>query len=413
MKKLNHLLVFLLGIAIISCVDHQDDSLSDKKIPDGSREVKINVAPSYDLSNTIAYSMYDSLAMNATSRSLSVPIGSGDIIYFVDKDSKAVLAAATLKSTDTELTVNAETVTAALHDIIPSYLRLSSEDKSKFAQTASNSAAYKKLVSTIDLKMKNGESIFKSNSGYVADLRAVNNYISENYSSSKVNQAASRSTTQDIRYWIKDGSPLRLANQCFTYANAVFTPDNGNPAVSYLLKPRPITFDYSQESIQVCDLPDGNYKLKLSQKTDEARKYNEYGFANNLVNLSLGDNYWNMVNGDGGPACFNGIMDYIQDDMNGIYANPPTNLASFLALTMAKIFKVLPYMVGNQNCIQFFGNNEIATHILIERTMLLFDVIEPDMFLHEMGGFFVYFEANYVPFEFENYIKIENGGIKW
>lgn len=414
MKKINQLLVFMLGILVVSCVDQQDEITQlDNVIPEGSREVKINVAPSFDLSNTIAYGMYDTLVMNSSSGSLAVPIGAKDIVYFVDKDSKKILAAASLKSSENEIAINAETVTAALHDILPSYLRLSAEDKLKFSESATNSSEYKKLVSTVDQIMKSGESIFKANSEYVADLRAVSNYISENFSTSKGNKVASRTTTQDLRYWIKSGAPLRIANQSFTYVNAVFTPENGGPASSYLLNPRPITFDYSQESIREFNKPDGYYTLKLTQRMDEARAKNEYGFANNLLNMSLGENYWNMVDGDGGEGCFQGMMDYIEEDMNRIYANPPTDAFSFYNLALATMFKVIPYFVSNQNCIQFFGSNEMAAHILSERTMLLSEVLEPYAFLEELGGFVFYFEANYVPFEFENRIKIEDGAIKW
>ena len=416
MKKLNHLLVFFMGILVISCVDHQEDPTQDteKTIPPGSREVQVNIDSKYDLSNTIAYGISDTLDMSASRLSLISSSGEKDIVYFVDKNSKKIKAVATLLPSENELNINATTVTAALHDIIPSYLSLSPDDRTKFNQSASSLPEYQNLMTRVDALLAGGEGIYTPSDGYVADLRAVSSYISKNYTmANKSSGAAARTTTQNLAYWIKEGPPFRIANQSYTSVNARLTPVAGGSNSNYLMNPRPLTFDYSQESITEINAINGEYYLNLSQSANGAREKNEYAFANNILAMSLGESFFNRINGDGAEACADAIMALVQDDFDMIYANPPANEQEAFYLAIDIISDILPSVVRNQYCIQTFVNNEVLIYIMAERILMLMAVVDQNTLLQEMGGFAFYFESLYLPFEFENRIKVEDGYVTW
>ena len=415
MKKLNHLLLAALALIAFSCVDSQEeDFLLDagtKTIPAGSREVKINLDSKYDLTNTVAYSMFDTMAMNVKNRTLAVPHGASDVVRFVEKNSDKILAVVHLKANETQLNVNAETVAASLHDIIPAYAALSVEARLDFDQTAPSSPAYRSLVSTVDRLLSSKAGIYSADSELVSNLRAMNSLIAKNNTDQNSTGDASLRVSQDMKHWISSGESPRINNHSFAYVEAKFTPnrdDKGKDPYSFILNPRPIT--PNQYSITDTDVPDGYYTLTLTQKSAGARQANQMALANNLLYLSIGE-YFNMLQIQGAAPCANHILDETYSELEEAFANPPQNMATAYLQALAIAASVTEQLLESPTCAQFVNDNAVVLASIAQRAVLLAAILDGPTLLQEGAGFLFYMEALFMPFEFQENLMIYNGDV--
>jgi len=415
MKKLNQLLMACLALLVFSCADnHEEEFLLDagsKTIPVGSREVKINLDTKYDLSNTVAYSMYDTMAMNVTNRTLAVPHGASDMVMFMEKNSDKVLAVVALGANETQLNVNAENVTAALHDIIPAYASLSAEERLNFNQTAPSSPAYRSLVSTVDRLMSSKEGIYSTDSELVSNIRAMNSLIAKSYSDQNSSGDADLRVTQDMRQWITSGEAPRINNRSYAFVEAKFTPnrdDKGMDPYSFILNPKPIA--PNQYSITDTDVPDGYYTLTLTQKSSAARQANQMALANNLLFLSIGE-YFNMLQIQGAAPCANYMVDQMYAELDEAFANPPQNMAAAYLQSLAIAASLTEELLESPVCASFVRNNEALIASIAQRALLLAAILDGPTLLQEGAGFMFLLEALYLPFEFQENLMIYNGNV--
>jgi len=415
MKKLNHLLFACLALLVFSCVENQEEEFllegENKAIPAGSREVKINLDSKYDLTNTVAYSMYDTMAMNVKNRTLAVPHGASDMVLFVEKNSDKVLAVVAVGSNDTQLTLNAETVSAALLDIIPEYASLSVEERQNFAQTASSTPAFRSMVSTVDRLLSSKQGIYSTDSELVANIRAMNSLIAKSYADQNSTGDASHRVSQDMRHWITSGESPKINNRSFAYVEARFTPnrdDKGKETHSYILNPRPISPD--QYSITDTDVPDGYYTLALTQKSSAARQANQMALANNLLFLSVGE-YFNMLQMQGAAPCANYMIDEMYSELDEAFASPPQNMMAAYLQALAIAASLTEELLESPKCAQFIQNNEAVIAMMAQRALLLAAILDGPTLLQEGAGFMFLMEALYLPFEFQENLMIHHGNV--
>ena len=414
MKKLNQLLLLFLGFMVLSCVDSQEDEfLIDagiKEIPAGSREVKINLDSKYDLTNTVAYSLYDTMAMNVTSRTLAVPHGASDMVTFMDKNSDKILAVVKLGANETQLNINAENVTAALHDILPAYASLSVEDRQQFDQSAPSAPAYSSLISSVDRVLASKEGIFSTNTELVNNLRAMNGFIAENYSTQS-NGDANQRVTHDMSHWIQSGEAPAINNRSYGYVEARFTPnrdDKGKDTHSFVLSPRHIYPNHY--SITETELPDGYYTLTLTQKSSAARQANQMALANNLLFLTIGDQF-NMLQRQGAEECANTMVTSMYAELDKLYANPPADMDDAFLKALSISARMTNELLTTSTCQRFVNNNRALIASIAQRALLLAAVLDGPTLLQEGAGFIFLMEAIYMPFEFKENLMIHHNKV--
>jgi len=415
MKKLNKLLMAFLALLVFSCVDNQEeDFLLDagtKVIPAGSREVKINLDPKYDLTNTVAYSRFDTMAMNVKNRTLAIPHGASDMVMFMEKGSDKVLAVVALGANESQINVTAENVTAALHDIIPAYAALSVEERQNFNQTAPSSAAYRSFVSSVDRLMSSKGGIYSTDSELVSSIRAMNSLIAKSYADQNSSGDASHRISQDMKLWITSGEAPQIKNRSFAHVEARFTPnrdDKGKDTHSFILNPRPIS--PTQYSINDVDVPDGYYTLTLTQKSSAARQANQMALANNLLFLSIGE-YFNMLQIQGAAPCANYMLDEMYAELDEAFANPPKNMAAAYLQSLAIAASLTEELLESSACAPFVKNNEAVIASIAQRALLLAAVLDGPTLLEEGAGFMFLLEALYLPFEFQENLMIYKGNV--
>ncbi|HSJ67096.1 MAG TPA: hypothetical protein VK921_05460 [Anditalea sp.] len=414
MKKLNQLFLLFLGLMVVSCVDNQDEEYlidaGTKTIPAGSREVKINLDSKYDLTNTIAYGLYDTMAMNVQNRTLAVPHGASDMVMFMDKNSDKILAVVKVGSNETQLNVNAENVTAALHDILPGYASLSVEDRQHFDHSAPSAPAYRSLITSVDKILSSKEGIYSTNSELVNNLRAMNSFIAENYSTQNSGDASQR-VAQDMSQWIQSGETPEINNRSYGYVEARFTPnrdDKGKETHSFILNPRHVY--PNQYSLTEIDVPDGYYTLTLTQKSSAARQANQMGLANNLLFLTIGDSF-NMLQRQGAEECATNMVTSMYAELDKLNANPPVDMddAFLKALTISA--RMTQELLTSSTCERFVNNNRALIATIAQRALLLAATLDGPTLLQEGAGFIFLLEAIYMPFEFEENLMIHQNKV--
>lgn len=415
MKKLNQLLLLFMGFMVLSCVDSPEEEFlldaGTKTIPAGSREVKINLDSKYDFSNTIAYSMYDTMAMNVKSRTLAVPHGASDMVMFVEKNSDKVLAVVAVGANDTQLTLNAETVSAAMLDVIPEYANLSVEERQNFAHTAASTPAFRSMVSTVDRLLSSKQGIYSTDSELVANIRAMNSLIAKSYNDQNSSGDANHRITQNMKYWITSGEAPQINNRSFAYVEARFTPnrdDKGKDTHSFILNPRPIA--PNQYSITDTDVPDGYYTLTLTQKSSAARQANQMALANNLLFLSVGE-YFNMLQIQGAAPCANYMIDEMYAELDEAFASPPQDMVAAYLQALAIAASLTEELLESPTCAQFVRNNQAIIASMAQRALLLAAVLDGPTLLQEGAGFMFLLEALYLPFEFQENLMIYKGNV--
>ena len=414
MKKFNQLLLVFAGLLALSCADNQEDFLVEvesKVIPAGSREVKINLDSKYDLSNTVAYSMYDTMAMNVNNRTLAVPHGASDMVKFVEKNTNKVLAVVALRANESQITVNAENVTAALHDILPAYATLSVEERQKFDESAPSALAYRSLVSSVDRLLTGKEGIYSTNSEFVDNLRAMNNFIAQNFAEQKTEGEANLRVAMKMNQWIKTGAAPEINNQSNGFIEAKFTPnrdDAGKDKHTFILDPKPI--QPNQYSITPTSVPDGYYTLTLTQKSAAAKQANQYALANNLFFLSIGEQF-NMLQNQGGEVCANSLVNTLQAELDNAFKNPPKDMnAAFLqALTIAN--KLSLELLTSPSCAQFNQANQALLATITQRALVVAAVLDGPKLLDQASGFLFHIEAIYMPIELQENLMIYKGKV--
>jgi len=413
MKKLNHLLLAALALLAFSCVDSQEeDFLLDagtKTIPAGSREVKINLDPKYDLVNTVAYGLYDTMAMNVKNRSLAVPHGASDVVMFVDKNTDKVLAVVGVRANETQLNVNAETVTAALHDLIPAYATLSVEGRQSFSESATSSPAYRSLVSTVDRLLSSKAGIYSTDNGLVDNIRALNRMISESFADQTAD--ANQRVVQDMKYWTSSGETARINNRSFAYVDAQFTPnriDSNRESYNFVLNPRPLS--RNQYSITDTDVPDGYYSLTITQRSAAARQANQMALSNNLLFLTVGESFFNLQT-QGAEACANTMVTALYAELDKFLENETNNMDAAFLQALSISATLTQKLLNDPTCTGFVNNNQALIASIIQRTMLLAVILDGNTFIRESAGFAFYMEALFMPFEFKEYLMVQQGRV--
>ncbi|SMB99951.1 hypothetical protein SAMN00120144_3206 [Hymenobacter roseosalivarius DSM 11622] len=194
MPKLYRYLVFLFMLLIAACSKSDDPSVSSPSpnpapptvpaptpVPGGSRRISITVDSQYDLRNTKAYSLMDSITMKAEASTMLAPSGFKSAVFFKDGTSGKILALVRTPTTSANVVVNAETVADALLTLIPAYQTLSVEQKPKFEQNGRASKPYQDFVQLVDGLLKSKRPIYSTDASFLTQALALNSYILQEY----------------------------------------------------------------------------------------------------------------------------------------------------------------------------------------------------------------------------------------
>lgn len=366
--------LFLLVFAT-SCKDDAPDDITtdpadpkEKLIPAGSRKVTITVDPRYDLSNTIVYGFKDSVSMTATDKALAVPNGSRDYAIFWDKITEDIVAVVSIDSLSNEVVVNAQTVTAAMHDLIPNYLSLSESSRKDFDATALKLPEYNRLVIIVDELLTNKQSIYSTDEKFIEQLLLLNSHITEKYFEKLADEGGRIASDKDIKLWLVKNTSPGVTNQVYSHVDATFTPsliDVGPDPMTYAVKPRPLTTKPELNRPTSIPLKDGYYEVELSQKTPQAQSNNEKAFIEGTVKVFFGALGLAKLTGSELQKCQGALTLSIVKDLSMNIVSPPTDWKSG-ALAVVKIgVNSFEKFIKTESCSKVFINPDILLHTVI------------------------------------------------
>ncbi len=213
--------------------DEVKNETIDRPIPEGSKKVDIVVEESFNLTKTTAYGNLDFFSMKEGNASLFVPSNFESAIFFMDENSGEVLAVVRTNPTSNNVKVNANSVSQALMNLVPSYHSLSRELQKKFEQDAPNVKLYMDFVAIVDMLLKEGKTVYSTDPEFLNRLVDLHNYInriyfgvaeSDNNASSSVARNYSRQGQTNLSFsnWMKRDGGGTLTNNVHSYVYVNF-----------------------------------------------------------------------------------------------------------------------------------------------------------------------------------------------
>lgn len=288
---------FFLFLAF-SCQD--DDQInanpdqSKKPMPEGSRKVNIVVDKDYDLSNTIAHSILDSMSMDGDDQGIYAPKDFESAVLFLDNVSGEILAVVRTDTVSNDVKVNAQSVAEALLTAVPAYQALSAEREQRFKQEARSSQPYKDFVLIIDAFLKSKKPIYSTDPEFILKVLDLNSYILTNYLGSP-NLEGGRLATGCCRiipsfpHWLKRENGGTLHQWVSSYMYVEFAPLNGGEPVTTILDPLPLDPKWAYTTpLSTLKLNDNCYTVQLNQTHQSVRQKNQLAIATNVTGMFLG-----------------------------------------------------------------------------------------------------------------------------
>jgi hypothetical protein len=407
--------LFFLLLLTVACDKPEGPDVNPvpgkKELPDGSRKVTIEVDKKYDLNNTKAYGIYDSLAMNATAadKYMAVKNGSGDLVVFIDNKTSKILAVATLDSVGTQLNVNAKTVTAAIHDLIPAYLSLSKSKKADFEATAQSIPEYNALVSIVDQLLTNKEGIYSTNPAYVEQLRKVNRVILAKYSNDNDHKGERFASVEEMPAWLKKGEAPQVINQVYSHVDAIITPIHtgaGRPVITVPIEPRTLFYnDPTAKDITKLPIADGYYNLKLTQKTKRAEDANERELASRVVGLFMGQ-IFGLIKGQSVAECQAALVGSVISTITSAAFNPPTSWKDGSKLVLDIGAKAIITFGTDDKCQKVFVSGAVLTKIVADKVNVWANLINGALVAKDIAELGPWALALWPSFEFDKDMQV-------
>ncbi len=305
---------------ILGCDREEDpaDTLDDPKpVPADSRTVNVIIDGPYDFKNALAHSLIDSLSLSDSKEILYAPSGTQSPIILTDKFTGEVLALVHLDSIQSEVKINAETVTRAFLQLIPAFNSLSNEAKGRFLNDAKGIKVYNDVLVSIDGFLKTKESIYSSKPEFIAQSILLNDYIFENYLN--IQDVPGGRQAQDLESfskWITPENGASIVNQVRSYVYIEFVPIGQGEKITSVLEPR--NFYLAPTPVPVSDLkvPDNCYTVYLSQSNSQAKSKNVFEIAKRSTEIMFGALFGSF--GNSRNDCIAKIAGSLISSVNGI-----------------------------------------------------------------------------------------------
>ena len=138
MNKLDNIfskLILVVGLVLTSCYTIEPyDPAVNKPQPEDSEQLSVILDKSLDFKNYLAQTSVDSIGLENSREKLYRPEGTSSGVIFTDKSSGEIRAFVLVDSASREVTVNLESITAAVVTFAPMYTELTSKQKKELLQ---------------------------------------------------------------------------------------------------------------------------------------------------------------------------------------------------------------------------------------------------------------------------------------
>lgn len=285
------ILIFVFA-GIIGCDREEDpaDTLEGPKpVPADSRTVNVIIDGPYDFKNALAHSLIDSILLSDSKEILYAPSGTQSPIILTDKFTGEVLALVHMDSIQSEVKINAETVTRAFLQLIPAFNSLSNETKGRFLNDAKGIKVYTDVLISIDGFLKTKESIYSSKPEFIAQSILLNEYIFDNYLNIQVDTGGRQAQNlESFSNWMTPDKGASIINLVRSYVYIEFVPTGQGDKITSVLEPR--NFYLAPTPVPVSDLkvPDNCYTVYLSQSNNQAKSKNVFEIAKRSTEIIFG-----------------------------------------------------------------------------------------------------------------------------
>lgn len=312
---------------IIACDREEDpnDTLGEPKpVPADSRTVNVIIEGPYDFKNALAHSLIDSISISDSKEILYAPSGTQSPIILTDKFTGEVLVLVHLDSLQSEVKINAETVTKAFLQLIPAFHSLTNEAKGRFLNDAKGIKVYNDVLVSIDGFLKTKESIYSSKPEFIAQSILLNDYIFENYLNNQNAPGGRQSQNlESFSKWITPENGASIINQVRSYVYIEFVPIGSGEKITSVLEPR--NFYLAPTSVPISDLkvPDNCYKVNLSQSDNQAKSKNVYQIAKRSTEIMFDALFGSF--GSSRNDCIAKIAGSLVSSVNGIILETVTS----------------------------------------------------------------------------------------
>lgn len=298
--------------------------------PVGSRRLSITVASPYDLRNTQAHSLLDSVAMQTAAPTVLAPKDYPSALFFLDKTSHEILAVVRTPTTSTAVVVTAESVANALLTDVPAYHALTPELVQRLEREVSISKPYQDLVLVVDGLLKSKKPIYSSSPDFTARLVALHNYIVKEYLGSPVLVEGRLTTTGQgqprlgqkgnaippFPKWLTRENSGTLYGNVHSYVYAEFTPLKEGSPVPVVLGPMTIPNFRSSLALSKLNLKDDRYRVQLNQTHKSAVDQNKLALGTKVTSMIFSLVLGRIIeNGQG--DCVGALIGSITSDIMG------------------------------------------------------------------------------------------------
>jgi hypothetical protein len=289
MRKLSlYLPIFFL--VLLSCdPSESEDPVINKPQPVGSREINVIVDKSLDFTNFRAHTIMDSMAMDKPNEKLYGPQGVESVLFFTDVSGE-ITALVPLEGIKSEVTVNAETVTAGVLTLAPLYTSLTPQQKAELGQRILSEDSYRQLKGIVGEILNKREPIFSARPEFINQLSEVNSFIQTNYFPG-LNSEGGRINLgkEDFPSFISRDNGLTVYNQVSSYVFIEFKPKSGGNSISHILEPNPISQVGKSEVERITlGLKDDCYEVKINQNDPKVFSENRDQLAKKMASAFLG-----------------------------------------------------------------------------------------------------------------------------
>jgi hypothetical protein len=420
MKISNISLVWILTISffsIISCTDEKPETpIAQKPIPDNSKQVNIIVDGSFDLRNTVAHSLLDSIPMTGSLNELYIPESYESAVFFLDDNSGEILAVVKTDTLSNNLVVNAKTVTNSLLEFIPAYSSLPEDLRIRFINEASGIPVYIDLVTTVEKLLKDKKPIYSSESAFIDQILQLNKHILKNYLGDPNLEGGRIKSDDDFSKWITCESGATLDNQVHSFVYAEFVPKNGGNTITTLIDPQPILLgQWSRLKLSSLNLKDDCYTVNINQTHESAVSKNFYELSSRLAKMFL-----NTVLGRLGSSSRNDCIAAISLSIQLDITSTILEIGGGANLTPKGLLIKISQTAGNtiqtaftqSACQKTLLNKSVIAKALLAQSNLFNKIIEGAAFAYELSEYIPFVIAQIDPVNLTEKMQLYEGNLK-
>ncbi|GAA4435448.1 hypothetical protein GCM10023188_27440 [Pontibacter saemangeumensis] len=388
-----------------------------KPVLKGARKVNFIIDEAYDLSQSEAHSILDSVSMSGDDKGLYVPEDFESSAFFIDDNSGEIVAVVRTNTVSDNVIVNAESVARALLTMVPSYQTLPDEMRDKFEKEAMTIEPFKDFVTTVDALLKSKRSVYSTDDEYIEQIIEINRYMLKNYlgdpniEGGRINKSNSE---DDFKVWLTKESGGTLDNQRHSYVYAEFIPSDGGKTIPTILDPKPIIKGKSVKALSSLGLKDDYYTVNLSQTHELAVSKNFYELSTRFARMFL-NAFLGRMGSDSRNDCIAAIAGSIQVDINatilelGGGANlSPKDLLSKISATAGN---TIQSAFTNAACQKTLLNKTLIAKAMAAQSNLFLKVVEAAALAHELAEYLPFVLAQTDPLVLSNKMQLYKGTV--